>query len=148
MANSSPTSRKIKMIGLPTMSIGVLARSNYVFVSLAALLFLVRFVDCDMLVRYHWGHGVGHTYAYDAHTAEKPKSQAIAMGADTVAALSVPPESEDPENNVSQQEIGLSREDGDDSDESSLGEDDMVFLDDSDGSMSGDGTDGEVCSWA
>ena len=25
---------------------------------------LVRFVDRDMLMRFHWGHGVGHTYTH------------------------------------------------------------------------------------
>ena len=27
-----------------------------------------RFVDHDMLMRYHWGLGIGHTYSHDSPT--------------------------------------------------------------------------------
>jgi hypothetical protein len=29
---------------------------------------LSRFVDRDMMMRYYWGHGIGHTYAH--HTRD------------------------------------------------------------------------------
>jgi hypothetical protein len=30
--------------------------------------FRLRFVDRDMVTRYHWGYGVGHTYAFGANS--------------------------------------------------------------------------------
>jgi hypothetical protein len=95
-----------------------------------------------MLVRYHWGYGVGHTYTSGARaTTEDFSSQTTSnarAGADVAAASSVPAETED-------QEVRPSVENEDGSDECSLGEDDMVYQNDSDGSVSGDGFDDEAC---
>lgn len=49
------------MIGKPIMSIGesiTLPHKN------PALTFVNRFVDRDMLMRYHWGLGVGHVHSH------------------------------------------------------------------------------------
>jgi hypothetical protein len=88
---------------------------NPVFLALPS--FGLRFVDCDMVIHYHWGHGVGHTYA--------------AFSADfNVADVLLPAETEQEENNTSRREVDLEDEDG------FLGEDDMVYQNDSDDSMS------------
>ena len=43
------------------------------------LMIAQRFVDCDMLLRYHWGLGIGHTYShvrdYSEHKDEAITSQ-------------------------------------------------------------------------
>jgi hypothetical protein len=93
--------------------------------------FVLSFVDRDMVIRYHWGHGVGHTYAFGG-----------AMGADATQAP-LPAEIEEQDNNVSR---GLSGEVDDGLDDRSLGEDDMVYQNDSDGNMSEEDVDDEVCS--
>jgi len=32
-----------------------------------------RFVDRDMVMRYHWGYGVGHTYAHHNYRPTRPQ---------------------------------------------------------------------------
>jgi hypothetical protein len=104
-----------------------------------------------MLVRYHWGYGVGHTYASGTRTmAEDFSLQTTSntgAGADTqiASAASVPAEAEDQANKVDRQEVRPPVENEDGSDECSLGEDDMVYQNDSDSSMSGDDFDDEAC---
>jgi hypothetical protein len=87
-----------------------------------------------MVVRYHWGCGVGHTYAYaqgEAGVTSVPVAQVAQV--------------EGHDDDVGGQEVGLSGEGGDVSDsERSLGEDDMVYQNDSDDNTSGE--DDEVCS--
>ena len=87
--------------------------------------FELRFVDHDMVIRYHWGHGVGHTYAFGAN------SDVVDEPLDEI---------EEQENNTTRQEVGA--EDGD----GLLGEDNMVYQNGSDDSMSEAGVDDEVCS--
>lgn len=100
---------------------------------LCIILIFLRFVDRDMLIRYHWGHGVGHTYAFG-----RPGI--------TEAPL-VPAEMEEQETDFNKQEVGLKGKDEDGLDECSLGEDDMVYQIDSDDDMSeGDGDDG-TCNY-
>jgi hypothetical protein len=113
------------MIGLSTTSISMLTQSGYFVASHLLPLFVVRFVDRDMVVRYHWGHGVGHTYAFGV------------MGPDVMEA----PEVEEQENDVSRQEVGLSGDVEDGLDDRSLGDDDMVYQNDSDEGMSGEDAD-------
>jgi hypothetical protein len=52
------------MTGLAIMSLGALSCSKY-----PSVFDLVdpRFVDPDMLMRYHWGLGIGHVYSH-GHT--------------------------------------------------------------------------------
>lgn len=87
--------------------------------------FRIRFVDRDMVIRYHWGHGVGHTYAF---------------GASDVAGVPLVAEIEEQENNTvtSRREVELEREDG------LLGEDDMVYHNVSDDDVSEGDIDDEV----
>jgi hypothetical protein len=88
-----------------------------------------------MVMRYHWGCGVGHTYAYSARTVtEEPGSQAAAKA----MVESMPDEINDQENNHSQRGARPPVDDGYSSDGSSMGEDDMIFPHDSDGSLSED----------
>lgn len=44
---------------------------------------LVRFVDRDMLMRYHWGMGIGHKYAWEKETGphDHPSPQASTSNA-------------------------------------------------------------------
>lgn len=112
------------------MSIGVLA---LFFVLSNNFLILFRFVDRDMAIRYHWGHGVGHTYAFGSATniTEAPQVRA---------------EIEEEETDFDGQEVGLPENDEDGLDGCPLGEDDMVYPNNSDDSMSeGDADDG-ACS--
>lgn len=82
---------------------------------------LLRFVDRDMILRYHWGHGVGHTYAYPEVSADVPE-----------VPLSLPDIEEEEEE--SGQEAGLLGEDEDGEDQHSTGLDGMVYQTDSDDS--------------
>jgi hypothetical protein len=79
-----------------------------------------------MATRYHWGLGVGHTYAFGANSG--------IVDAPLLA------ENEEQENNTIRQEVAL--EDGD----SLPGEDDMVHQNDSDDHMSEGDVDDEVCN--
>jgi hypothetical protein len=79
-----------------------------------------------MVTRYHWGYGVGHTYAFGANSG--------------VADALLLAEIEEQENNTSRQEIRLEDED------SLLGEDDMVYQNDSNDNMSEGDIDDEVCN--
>jgi hypothetical protein len=79
-----------------------------------------------MVTRYHWGYGVGHTYAFGANSG--------AVDASLLAEI------EEQENNTIRQAVGL--EDGD----GLLGEDDMVYQNDSDDHMSERDIDDEVCN--
>lgn len=49
------------------------------------LMIVQRFVDCDMLLRYHWGLGVGHTYSHvrdqSEHSDKSITPQALHDGA-------------------------------------------------------------------
>lgn len=85
---------------------------------LCTVLIFLRFVDRDMVIRYHWGHGVGHTYAFG--------------GADVTEAPLVSAEIEEQATDFSKQAVRLPGKDEDDLDSRSLGEDDMVYQNDSD----------------
>ena len=87
--------------------------------------FRLRFVDRDMVIRHHWGHGVGHTYAFGADSLDD---------ADTLQSVEI----EEQEDITGRQAAGLEDEDG------LLGEDDMVFQDDSDDNMPEEDADDEV----
>jgi hypothetical protein len=87
-----------------------------------------------MVIRYHWGHGVGHTYAFGS-----------AVDVDTMQA-SLLAETEEQENNVSRQEVIRPGEVEGGLDDRLLGEDDMVYQNDSDDNVSDGGADDEVCS--
>jgi hypothetical protein len=50
----------IRKIGHIIMLIGMVA----LLVSVLLTYTCVRFVDCDMILRHHWGLGVGHTYSH------------------------------------------------------------------------------------
>jgi hypothetical protein len=43
---------------------------------------MCRFADCDMLMRYHWGLGIGHTYS---HTKESTNPTTIEADEDEMA---------------------------------------------------------------
>jgi hypothetical protein len=88
--------------------------------------FGLRFVDRDILIRYHWGHGVGHTYAFGVNSdiANAPWLDGV----------------EEQEDNTTQQEV--EPEDGD----GLLGEDDMVYQNDSDNNASEGDAEDEVCN--
>ena len=64
-------------------------------------------VDRDMVICYHWGHGMGHIYAFGAN------SDVVDAPLDEI---------KEQENNTTRQEVG-----GEDED-SLLGKDDMVLL--------------------
>ena len=107
---------------------------NPVILSLLCIvLIFLRFVDRDMVIRYHWGHGVGHTYAFcSASITEMPL---------------VPAEMEEQETDFNRQEFELPGEDEDGLDECSLGEDNMVYQHNSDDNMSeGNASDDGACS--
>jgi hypothetical protein len=71
-----------------------------------------------MVIRYHWGYGVGHTYAFGS--------------ADITEVPLVPAEMEEQETDFNRQEVEHPGEDEDGLDECSLGEDDMVYQSDPD----------------
>jgi hypothetical protein len=52
---------KILRIGWNTMQIG---EFNFVKTKLHLGAMVCRFVDCNMVMRYHWGLGVGHIYSH------------------------------------------------------------------------------------
>ena len=79
-----------------------------------------------MVIHYHWGHGVGHTYVFGAN------SDVV----DTLWLGGV----EEEEDNTIRQEMELEGEDG------LLGEDDMVYQNDSDDNISERDADDEVCN--
>ena len=47
------------------------------------MLNVARFVDRDMLLHYHWGHGVGHVYSHVTQAEATSSSNAVSMPADT-----------------------------------------------------------------
>ena len=69
---------------------------------------LFSFVDCDMLMHYYWGFGVGHAYAYD--NTELPEETMDNNGAAMNASIL-------PEINTSDCHVDW---DGDDTDSQSL----------------------------
>ena len=92
-----------------------------------------------MVLRYYWGHSVGHTYAYGGVNAD-------------VTEVPLPEvEIEDQESDLN--EAGPSRQGEDDEDLHSIGEDDMVYFESSSGDsdasdvndISEEDVDDEVC---
>jgi hypothetical protein len=65
MANSSQILHRIRMIGLSTTLTGALVQSSF---PQPCHRLNFRFVDRDMVIHYHWGHGMGHTYAFSANS--------------------------------------------------------------------------------
>lgn len=54
---------------------------------------VTRFVDCDMLMRHHWGLGIGHKYSWEESQAEdsgdsQPQSVPGSAPSDTRMAMS------------------------------------------------------------
>lgn len=112
-----------------------------------------RFVDRDMLMRYQWGLGVGHLYAHNSYPPNEWDVQCgDNLGHSGAATTTQPGEIEDPANIMNQPAVGFLRmeethsatpdSDGDHNaldEDSELGEDDMVYPNDSDCSMTEDG---------
>ena len=48
---------------------------------LAQNLLNVRFVDRDMLLRYHWGHGIGHVYSHVTRAGAASNNSTVSMPA-------------------------------------------------------------------
>lgn len=63
----------ITLIGMPNLLISVFW-----------LTLVFRFVDRDMLLRYHWGLGVGHTYSHIPSSTDESRS------AETLSPASIP----------------------------------------------------------
>ena len=97
------------MTGNIITSIGMYPRKNLIWSKPKYLLF--SFVDRDMLMRYHWGFGVGHAYAYN--NVELPEETMDDDGALTNASIL-------PEINISDISDCHVDWDGDDSDSQSL----------------------------
>ena len=49
-----------------------------------------RFVDRDMLLRYHWGHGVGHVYSHVTRAEATSSGNAVSTPANTHMPISDP----------------------------------------------------------
>ena len=89
---------------------------------------IFRFADRDMLMHFHWGLGVGHTYAHSTTGPVEKAPPGTALGFDDEATLAAPCQS-GPETIISDRHIDG---DEDDSDGKSSWRSSSPDLDDSD----------------
>ena len=60
------------------MSIGqYLQRHSWLSVDCPGMVAVCRFVDRDMMMRYHWGYGVGHSYTFASDLGQENCQQLV-----------------------------------------------------------------------